>query len=388
MARSEHGPVELDLRFRQGATFVVQLHNAAIAGNDGVISLPDSCRLFTGSTSVYTDLAANTQLHAVWDTRGPHGQYQWHDHFTRQSRPRPPPIPKAKRVKRAASVIQFAVRSYYHWVMEALGRLLLLQSHLAADPTLKVLLPKDAGRDGSFMSQFLRLLPWPLDNSRIVWYNTRNGPNSERALFDQLLFPDWDRVTYEHYPERTVHCLAPASVLRLIRRTFLPPAPPTIGAASVVVFVTRKSQKMRRLANEDALLAAVRAEASGCPGGAEVVVFDGDKAKVADAIALFSRAAVVVGVHGGALANTVFCRQGTRVIELGLRSPATRHYAHAAFALGLGYSLHLVDHGGQGVAAEDVALGPHTQQAVVREVRTALAGKAQAHAAEKPGDEL
>lgn len=81
-------------RCAQGSTFLAQLTNAVIAGNDGVILQPSWCRVHTGATGVYTNLAANLQLHAVWDTRGPQGQYQWHDHFTRQSRPQAPSLPK------------------------------------------------------------------------------------------------------------------------------------------------------------------------------------------------------------------------------------------------------------------------------------------------------
>ena len=40
----------------------------------------------------------------------------------------------------------------------------------------------------------------------------------------------------------------------------------------------------------------------------------------AETIALFSGAAAVVGVHGGALANIVFCAKNTLIVELGFDS--------------------------------------------------------------------
>ena len=51
-------------------------------------------------------------------------------------------------------------------------------------------------------------------------------------------------------------------------------------------------------------------------------------------MALFSRAVAVVGVHGGALSNILFCRDGTLIVEIAPRSVQSWHYAHAAAALG------------------------------------------------------
>ena len=67
-----------------------------------------------------------------------------------------------------------------------------------------------------------------------------------------------------------------------------------------------------------------------------MTVFDG-KLPINEALALFSQAAVVVGVHGGALANVVACGEGTLLVEIGFTAGYTRHYA--AVALGLGWSI-------------------------------------------------
>ena len=55
------------------------------------------------------------------------------------------------------------------------------------------------------------------------------------------------------------------------------------------------------------------------------------------AAALFHRAAVVVGVHGAALANAVACRPRAALVELALPEPMYRHYVHLAAALDLAY---------------------------------------------------
>ena len=46
---------------------------------------------------------------------------------------------------------------------------------------------------------------------------------------------------------------------------------------------------------------------------------------------------IVVAPHGAALANLVFARAGTRVLELPVKHHANKVYKHAAAALGLPY---------------------------------------------------
>ncbi len=64
---------------------------------------------------------------------------------------------------------------------------------------------------------------------------------------------------------------------------------------------------MRINAKEDELRAAI----SGVlPDNAKLVVFSGEDYTNKEAIALFASASVVIGTHGGAMANTLFCRPG------------------------------------------------------------------------------
>ena len=46
-------------------------------------------------------------------------------------------------------------------------------------------------------------------------------------------------------------------------------------------------------------------------------------------------------VHGGSLANIVFCQPETLVFEIGFQTPQTNHYAHISNELNLEY--HRVD---------------------------------------------
>ena len=109
-------------------------------------------------------------------------------------------------------------------------------------------------------------------------------------------------------------------------------------------------RRLRR-ADEAALISALTAVCA--VEDAELVTFDADAQRLDSTAAIFSRASAVVGVHGGALANFIYCARGAALVEIGGRSPFATHYAHAAAALGLDYSAVAA---GAGVGAAEVAL--------------------------------
>jgi hypothetical protein len=90
-----------------------------------------------------------------------------------------------------------------------------------------------------------------------------------------------------------------------------------------------------QLESEADLIASMEQTIATAAGSVEyeLELFDG-KMPAADAMALFHSAAVVVGVHGGALTNIVACRPGALLIELGFHAGFTRHYASASQGLG------------------------------------------------------
>ena len=57
-----------------------------------------------------------------------------------------------------------------------------------------------------------------------------------------------------------------------------------------------------------------------------------------DTVELFGTAALVVGVHGAGLANSLFCVKNAALLELSLPEPEFREYEHLAAALGLRYA--------------------------------------------------
>jgi capsular polysaccharide biosynthesis protein len=55
-----------------------------------------------------------------------------------------------------------------------------------------------------------------------------------------------------------------------------------------------------------------------------VRVFHGQHTTLRDTIETFARARVVVGAHGAALTNAMFCPPGAGVVEIGMPGPCCR----------------------------------------------------------------
>jgi hypothetical protein len=80
-----------------------------------------------------------------------------------------------------------------------------------------------------------------------------------------------------------------------------------------VIFLQRPDNFSRRVANQDILLARVRQALAGT--GLELEVFEGPMLEVQDDVARFRRAKIILGPHGGAMANIVFAQPGAHIIE-------------------------------------------------------------------------
>jgi hypothetical protein len=75
-----------------------------------------------------------------------------------------------------------------------------------------------------------------------------------------------------------------------------------------------------------------------------VVEVDAGDLSLSAALRLFMMADVVLGVHGAALANTLFSPPTTSVVEVALHQGSCRQYAALGAAMGLDYWTHLTPH--------------------------------------------
>lgn len=157
------------------------------------------------------------------------------------------------------------------------------------------------------------------------------------------------------YAATPVPLLAPPrELLRLTRETFTAGLP---AAPGCVVFIRRTPAQRTAfrnrvceqlglrarvdvcvLLNHDEILLALRARFPD----SEVVDFDADRFTLDDQIALFARARLVVGAHGSGLANLVFARPGTQILELMPERSFFPLFWHLAQALDMPYAVHVV----------------------------------------------
>jgi capsular polysaccharide biosynthesis protein len=128
----------------------------------------------------------------------------------------------------------------------------------------------------------------------------------------------------------------PRANLLATRRAFLPvfPAP---EKRQTVVHLSRAGFKQRDMKNERGFVDLLRKNF-----GDNVVTFIAEKSTLAATLSVFSHAAVIVGVHGGAFSNLIFCGEGTKVLELMPEDHPKMFYYHLSTALVLEYHLMLV----------------------------------------------
>jgi hypothetical protein len=244
------------------------------------------------------------------------------------------------RVRRAVSLLQTLSYHFYHWMAECLPRLLLVEEagvlaeadSAAADPVFFIV----PGRRGSrgFVQESLSLLGH--GGRRVIWHE-----EGIKVVVDELWTADWRPFAGPGAAGgrlgQAFH--APRLGLARLQARWAPvraTAPRVHGAARARVVVLSRNEagwKTRTASNEPQLLQALR---TAFPS-AEVTALRPAEVAMADARRALAEATVVVGVHGGAMANAVFCAPGAALVEVALAEPMYRHYMHLAAALGLRY---------------------------------------------------
>ncbi|CAE7585016.1 unnamed protein product [Symbiodinium natans] len=143
----------------------------------------------------------------------------------------------------------------------------------------------------------------------------------------------------------------------------IPPCP-FVG----LVFIKRKKGDMRSLLRNESGFAGQLKHLTGPKLRYEV--FDGS-AKPKGTAQLFASARVVVGAHGGALANIIFCPEDAAIFELGFQSPFAGHYRFLAKMFNLRMTLLPLVPDSRGIASQEIAL--ESMEAALEAVRAAVA---------------
>jgi capsular polysaccharide biosynthesis protein len=192
---------------------------------------------------------------------------------------------------------------------DTLPRLVYALDSLRADPELKVLI------EGTPVQlEYMDILA--LDRSRVVTFEPHKAYTASQV---STVLYDW--FSYEFMPRE-----AAARFYKEVALRTHPERP--CGDRNLVIYVKRPAGGARSVSNEAELIQSLRT-LSAFKHGLELQVYDGNAA-VKDAIALFQRAVLVIGAHGGGMANLMFSPPGTLVVEIS--TPGTYSYAAPAIA--------------------------------------------------------
>jgi hypothetical protein len=173
--------------------------------------------------------------------------------------------------------------AYYHWVMDALPRLSLIEQ-AGEIRTWPLIVP---GKLAQYHTETLRMAG--VAPERIVPFH------GGRALVDRLVFPETLSTTGN--PSR--------QTVAWLRERFLPKSSERTGTRRL--YVTRRDKGKRIALNESEIIDYLTQE------GFEVVC-PGDL-PFGEQVALFSDASIVVGPHGAGMTNMAFAPTGATIVE-------------------------------------------------------------------------
>jgi tetratricopeptide (TPR) repeat protein/capsular polysaccharide biosynthesis protein len=200
---------------------------------------------------------------------------------------------------RVAALAGLSGHNYFHWMVDILPRFAVLQ-HSGID---------------------LANIDW-------FWINAPQQPFQQETLH-HLGIPSAKILSGDQHPQIEAEQLIVPSfagnlgwiepwALKFLRQQFL-----QLGSAQPQhphherIYISRANAHHRRVLNEPAVLEKLRAVG--------FVSVELETLTLAEQIALFRHAKVVIAPHGGGLTNLLFCSPGTQVVEL-VTPQYTRHY--------------------------------------------------------------
>jgi hypothetical protein len=206
-----------------------------------------------------------------------------------------------RKIPKAVALWSHPWMGYYHWILDILPKLCLMQDSLGADLGGAVLcyprwLP-------AIEDESLRMLG--LEGNPVVDTAIEGGVSADNVYGSRL--PGWHQI-----PDGA----------RLLRERLIPFAAPGMGKK---IYVSRAGR--RRITNEEELQQYLESQG--------FTIIEDRPRSLKEQISLFHEAEIVVAPHGAALANTLWCRPATLVLELANASYYPPFYSNLAEFCGL-----------------------------------------------------
>jgi capsular polysaccharide biosynthesis protein len=252
-----------NLEFTLPPTFVAQIPNARVLDEGFVIS-PDNQLL----SDVSCIIDQKTSEHSAFHDGG---------------------IGPVQRIGGKVAVLAtYAGRGYYHWMIDVLPRLELIQlANYELEEIDKFIVNCCLT---SYQIETLKTLGIPQKKLILI-------QSKKHVSVEQLILPSLTNV-YQSVPKWTCD---------FINKTFLDPKYSNKSSGRRI-YISRGIASRRHVSNEAALVDLLKSQ------GFEIVTLE--QMKVSDQAQLFQSASVVVGPHGAGLTNWVFCEPHTKVLEI------------------------------------------------------------------------
>ncbi|KAI9347018.1 hypothetical protein BDR26DRAFT_931789 [Obelidium mucronatum] len=223
------------------------------------------------------------------------------------------------------SVIQHQSHNYYHFLLETLPKLLLLNQHILSNPEFKnvrVLVPEHFATT-SFVKEILSTDELAVLKSRFIFYK---NPSTTRYHFTNgLTVISWlhpSNDTHQTLVNNVWSVFWPPKQIHLLIRGFFQTALKTKTAAAAfknsnhqhqhnektIIYISRPPSSPRSFPND----AAIQKYLQSRFGTTRLRIHTGAE-PFWEQVALFSTARVVVGAHGAGLTNYLF----TKAMEVG-----------------------------------------------------------------------
>jgi capsular polysaccharide biosynthesis protein len=287
--------------------FVAALPHAFVEGVGGTV-YDDEARLF----------APPGTFPASWATRWPAG-------------------PSARLAARPAeahallgTLIQPFGWMYYHFVVETLPKLVLLRDALPAAASLPRLTAAADAWNASGARLLLWGAPWEAD-----WLQLLGVPRGAAVAYNPETRYSASLLLL---PSPVPSVTPPSEALHAARGAVCA----VVGCAvprDAIVYASRAGERSRAVANEEALLDALRTAFPRLQ-----LLVHTRSVPPASAVAMFARAAAVVGPHGAGLSHALFCQPGTALVELVFMHSPPMMFWHIAAALQLRYAMAPLPH--------------------------------------------
>jgi capsular polysaccharide biosynthesis protein len=193
-------------------------------------------------------------------------------------------LPRVTKIEETVAVLTtYRSNIYYHWLLDTLPRLQLLEE--SGFSYERIVVPGQT----RFQKESLELL----------------GLDSHRLITDANLHLEAAALAIPSLP--AVSGNQPRWACDFLRKSFLKHLPRDVPARRRI-YVSRQKGGTRHLVNEPDLLPMLEKR------GFERVFLE--ERPFLEQVRLFNEAEIVVSTHGSGLANLVFCRPGTAVVEL------------------------------------------------------------------------